>query len=178
MKKISSLLFTLFTLFTGYTYSQQTLPTDLNKLYEITDKQFVDLRHKPAPVIGVSASRGSHGGSIVSGTYIESILKAGGAYPLIIPVMTDGVVLRDIIKQIDGLVMVGGDDVNPSYYNEKAIPEINEIDSIRDVYDLVLLKLVTDRNIPVLGICRGRTAYECGIRRYTLSGYSVTGEKQ
>ncbi len=154
MKKITPLFLILFLLCAGHSYSQQTLITDLNKLNELTDKQFTDLRHKPSPVIGVSASRGSHGGSIVSGTYIESILKAGGT-PVIIPVMTDGKILRDILKNIDGLVMVGGDDVNPSFYKEKAIPKMNEIDSVRDVYDLVLLKLATDRNIPVLGICRG-----------------------
>lgn len=32
---------------------------------------------------------------------------------------------------------------------------MNDIDSIRDIYDLVLLKLATDRNVPVLEICRG-----------------------
>ncbi|NDV77378.1 gamma-glutamyl-gamma-aminobutyrate hydrolase family protein [Dysgonomonas sp. 511] len=126
----------------------------LPRLHEQTDKEFVDLRAKKNPLIGVSATRGSKGGSVISGTYIQAILKAGGT-PIVIPVMTDGVVLRDIVKQLDGLIITGGDDIAPSYYNEKEIPKVNEIDSIRDIYDFVLLKLAADRNIPILGICRG-----------------------
>lgn len=136
---------------------QESIVPDLQKLYEYTDSHFVDRRAKQQPLIGVSASRTSNGGSSVPGTYIEAILKAGGR-PLIIPVMTKGTVLRDIVKDLDGLVMTGGEDFNPLYYKEQAIPDMNDIDSIRDIYDLVLLKLATDRNIPVLGICRGEQA--------------------
>ena len=140
------------------TRCQENYKPDLAKLYQYTDSCFVNLRAKEMPLIGVSASRGQNGGSIVSGTYIQAILKAGGK-PVIIPVMTDGIVLRDIIKDLDGLVMIGGEDFDPLYYKEKAIdPDINDIDSIRDIYDLVLLKLATDRNIPLLGICRGEQA--------------------
>ena len=99
--------------------------TSLSKLHEQTDKEFVNLRAKKNPLIGVSATRGSKGGSVISGTYIQAILKAGGT-PIVIPVMTNGVVLRDIIKQLDGLVITGGDDIAPSYYNEKRIPKLNE----------------------------------------------------
>lgn len=137
---------------------QENYKPDLAKLYQYTDSCFANLRTRELPLIGVSASRGQSGGSIVSGAYIQAILKAGGK-PVIIPVMTDGVVLRNIIKDLDGLVMIGGGDFDPLYYNEKAIgPDINDIDSIRDIYDLILLKLATDRNIPLLGICRGEQA--------------------
>lgn len=137
---------------------QENYKPDLIKLYEYTDSCSVDLRAKELPLIGISANRTQNGGSTVPGTYIQAVLKAGGK-PVIIPVMTDGIVLRDIVKNLDGLVMVGGEDFNPSYYNEKEIgPNINNIDSVRDIYDLVLLKLATDRNIPVLGICRGGQA--------------------
>lgn len=136
---------------------QEAIVPDLQKLYEYTDSHFADPRANQQPLIGVSSSRTSSGGSSVPGTYIEAILKAGGQ-PLIIPVMTNGTVLRDIVKYLDGLVMTGGEDFNPLYYKEQAIPDMNDIDSIRDIYDLVLLKLATDRNVPVLGICRGEQA--------------------
>lgn len=140
------------------TRSQENYKPDLAKLYQYTDSCFVNIRAKELPLIGVSASRGQRGGSIVPGTYIQAILKAGGK-PVIIPAMTDGAVLRDIVKTLDGLVMIGGEDFDPLYYKEKVIdPDINDIDSIRDIYDLVLLKSATDRNIPVLGICRGEQA--------------------
>lgn len=154
MRKLSIITSLVFILFSNYLNAQEKHVPNLAKLHKMVDTEIVNLRNKPAIRIGVSASRGSHGGSIVSGTYIESILKSGGT-PIIIPVMTEGKVLREIVKDLDGLVMIGGDDVDPLYYKENPIPKVNEIDSIRDIYDLVLLKLATDRNIPVLGICRG-----------------------
>jgi len=128
----------------------------LADLYKYTDNS-VDIKSVHSPLIGVSASRSRTGGSSVTGTYIQAILKAGGT-PVIIPVMTEVEILRNAIKNLDGLVMIGGEDFNPLYYKEEAIPDMNNIDSIRDIYDFVLLKLATDRNIPVLGICRGEQA--------------------
>jgi len=132
----------------------QSASTDLSQLNRLADSCFVNLRTPSRPLIGVSVNRTESGGSFVSGAYIQAILKAGGT-PVMIPVITDGEALRDIVKTLDGLVMTGGEDVNPSYYKEDAIPDVNEIDSVRDICDLILLKLATDRNIPTLGICRG-----------------------
>ncbi|GHT77895.1 hypothetical protein FACS189464_0410 [Bacteroidia bacterium] len=105
-------------------------------------------------MIGLSASRSSGENSTVSGRYVQAILQAGGT-PVIIPVVTDGNTLRNIITGLDGLVMTGGGDVAPAYYGENTLGKMVRIDSIRDVYDMTLLKLASDRNIPVLGICRG-----------------------
>lgn len=162
MKKFNSIILIIHLLFlNGFINAQENYISDLSELHQITDSCFVNLRAEQKPRIGISASRGSNGGSIVSGTYIEAVLKAGGK-PVIIPVMTDGITIRDIVKDLDGLVMIGGGDVNPLYYKDVIIPDINDIDSIRDIYDLVLLKLATDRNIPVLGICRGEQMINVG----------------
>ncbi|MDR2954377.1 MAG: membrane dipeptidase [Prevotella sp.] len=150
---ISLLLF--YIIFSYHLSAQEKYTPGLDELYNLTDSAFVDLRVEQSPRIGVSASRGSNGGSIVSGAYIESIVLAGGT-PVIIPVMTDGIRLRELVKDLDALVLIGGDDVNPSYYKEKPIKEgINVIDSVRDIYELILLKMASDRNVPILGICRG-----------------------
>ena len=152
--KIKPIIIAFLFLFSIYINGQETYVPDLLKLYQFTDSCFVDLKTEQKPFIGLSASRTQSGSSVVQSTYIQAVLKAGGI-PIIIPAMTDGIVLRDIVKSLDGLVMTGGEDVNPSYYKEKAMPKMNEIDSLRDFYDLVLLKLAADRNVPVLGICRG-----------------------
>lgn len=154
MNKTVSVIFTLFLLVCGYTYGQERYTPNLSDLYKIVDSSYSDIKVEQSPLIGVSAGRTQVGSSIVQSTYINAIVKAGGR-PVIIPVITDISVLRNIVKDLDGLVLTGGEDVDPLYYGEKAIPEMNEIDSVRDIYDLVLLKLATDRNIPVLGICRG-----------------------
>lgn len=154
MKKIVSIIFSICLSVSGSIYSQKTVTPSLPELYKTIDSEFVDLRSKPSPLIGLSAGRTDKGSSVVQATYINAILKAGGK-PVIIPVITDGVILRGIVKDLDGLVMTGGEDINPPYYKETAIPDMNDIDSLRDIYDLVLLKLATDRNVPILGICRG-----------------------
>lgn len=154
MNKTVSIIFTLFLLVCGYTYGQERYTPNLSDLYKIVDSSYSDIKVEQSPLIGVSAGRTQVGSSIVQSTYLNAIVKAGGR-PVIIPVITDISVLRNIVKDLDGLVLTGGEDVDPLYYGEKAIPDMNEIDSVRDIYDLVLLKLATDRNIPVLGICRG-----------------------
>lgn len=56
---------------------------------------------------------------------------------------------------LDGLIVTGGIDVNPMIYNEN--PESLQGDSSldRDYYEMRLLKYVCQRQIPILGICRG-----------------------
>ena len=134
---------------------------DLAKLHQQIDREFVNLKSEGRPLIGISASHTKTGESRVTIPYIQSVLKAGGK-PVIIPVITDVSVLRDIVKELDGLIMTGGGDFDPKYYKEKKIFNTGTIDSIRDKHDLILLKLVTDRNIPLLGICRGIQAINVG----------------
>ena len=93
------------------------------------------------------------GASRVGATYIQSIVKAGGT-PIIIPAVTDGKVLRNIVSNLDGLVLIGGADVNPLWYEEEPREKLEEVDPVRDLYELKLIKMATDQNIPVLGICR------------------------
>ena len=57
--------------------------------------------------------------------------------------------------ELDGLVLMGGSDVCPGTYGEKALkPEWNG-DAIRDRYEIALLRAFMDRRKPVLGVCRG-----------------------
>ena len=71
------------------------------------------------------------------------------------PAVTDGKVLRNIVSNLDGLVLIGGADVNPLWYEEEPREKLEEVDPVRDLYELKLIKMATDQNIPVLGICRG-----------------------
>lgn len=52
-------------------------------------------------------------------------------------------------------ILIGGADIHPSYYNEEPIEQLGEVDSLRDVYDIALIRLAAQRNVPMLGICRG-----------------------
>ena len=90
----------------------------------------------------------------MSGPYIQAVLKAGGA-PVIIPAITDGAVLRELVAALDGLVLTGGADLNPLWYGEEPVEALQTVDPVRDLYELKLLKLAVDRNMPIVGICRG-----------------------
>lgn len=127
---------------------------NLKQLFELTDSIDVNLRANCSPLIGLSASISNNGYSQVSATYINAIVKAGGT-PVIIPAVTDGQVLRNTLANLDGLVLVGGADVNPMWYGEQPIQQLGGVDPQRDLYELKLVKMASDHNIPILGICRG-----------------------
>ena len=63
---------------------------------------------------------------------------------------------RRMGREAAGLVLAGGDDVDPSLYGEEAIPEAeNVIDAARDAMELALLEGARDEEVPVWGVCRG-----------------------
>jgi microsomal dipeptidase-like Zn-dependent dipeptidase/gamma-glutamyl-gamma-aminobutyrate hydrolase PuuD len=133
-------------------YSEGLPATELDNFKANVDSCDVDLRtHRP--LIGLSASQ-SETSATLNATYINAILKAGGA-PVMIPITTDGIVLREIVANLDGLLMTGGEDVDPQWYNESPRQQLGSVDPERDEYDIKLVKLAADRNIPILGICRG-----------------------
>lgn len=135
-------------------FGQKEIESPLTKLNKTIDFEYSNPRSKTGPTIGVSSMRRADGGSFVPGSYLKAVEDAGGV-PIIIPVTTDGVKLRKILNDIDGLMLVGGDDVNPVYYGEKKLNSTVLIDAVRDTFDLSLVRLASNKNIPILGICRG-----------------------
>lgn len=126
---------------------------NLKNLYEEVDRYVMPTKGLRSPKIGLSANR-KDGLSCIAETYIHSVLMAGGT-PVIIPVMNDLEALSQIVTDLDGLVLSGGGDFNPLYVDEEPIPQLGEGDLIRDEYDLMLLRLAANRQVPILGICRG-----------------------
>lgn len=105
------------------------------------------------PRIGISANR-KDGLSCIAETYVQSVLLAGGA-PVLIPAITDIQMLSSVVDGLDGLLLSGGGDINPLYVGEEPIPELQDADTIRDEYELILLRLAANRQLPIMGICRG-----------------------
>jgi putative glutamine amidotransferase len=85
--------------------------------------------------------------------YVESIITAGGI-PLIIPNLEDNDI-RQILDKVDGLLLSGGDDIDPVYFNEEPIQAMGEITPERDRFEIALTKFALERNCPILAICRG-----------------------
>ena len=106
------------------------------------------------PLIGISGNF-SDGNCCLARGYYLSVLEAGGV-PLIIPPYPHREQLISMLDALDALLLSGGADIDPRYMGEQ--PDENLLHGInapRDEQELMLLRLAVDRQIPVLGICRG-----------------------
>lgn len=109
------------------------------------------------PIIGITTfneSKPRKDYNSVSRNYIRSIQLAGGL-PVLIPVANIEEDLLQYVKQIDGILFTGGEDISPLYYGENPIKELTLTSSERDEYELKLFKKAYDSSLPILGICRG-----------------------
>ena len=105
------------------------------------------------PVIGITGNYGEFTCKLADG-YYRSVQQAGGV-PIIIPPLANTDSIINTLEHIDGLILSGGADYNPLYANEEPIPALGGINSERDLPELLITRLAYNRQIPILGICRG-----------------------
>lgn len=86
--------------------------------------------------------------------YVTAVVEGGGI-PLIIPSNIRVENIPELISKIDGLLLSGGDDVNPLIYGEEPHPNLGDVDPLRDVLEIHLVKTAIEKKKPILGICRG-----------------------
>lgn len=90
--------------------------------------------------------------------YCHAVEDVGGI-PLVLPFMKSPSARRQILRGVDGLVITGGNfDIHPSYYGEKPIKALGEIKQQRTDFELELVSLALQRDLPLLGICGGAQA--------------------
>ncbi len=83
--------------------------------------------------------------------YPHSVALAGG-----LPVeLTRDADVQGILDRIDGLILSGGADVDPSHYNSEPDQNLGPLEIDRDEWELALLSGARERGLPVLAICRG-----------------------
>lgn len=105
------------------------------------------------PIIGITGNYGTKGCELAQG-YYESVLQAGGI-PLVLPPYTDAEALCQTLDRVDGILLSGGGDINPLLLGEEPIPGLHSICPQRDEMELQLVREAYNRQIPMLGICRG-----------------------
>jgi putative glutamine amidotransferase len=96
---------------------------------------------------------------IVPASYFELVAGAG-ARPLLLPPLRHGTLdtmtgAREVIRVLDGLVVIGGGDVDPALYGEATDPTVAGVDSTRDASEVAYLEAALEVDLPVLCICRG-----------------------
>ncbi len=87
--------------------------------------------------------------------YVEAVQRAGGL-GLLLPV--DARVSEDpdeVLELLDGLLLAGGADIDPGSYGQSAHAETVDTVPERDAFELALTRAAIERDLPVLGICRG-----------------------
>jgi putative glutamine amidotransferase len=114
------------------------------------------------PVIGICAAleRARYGAwnepaDLLPRDYVSAVEQAG-AIAILLPVQASLIDDPDeALDRIDGLLLAGGADMDPSSYGAEAHPETVGWLPERDAMELALLRRALERELPVLGICRG-----------------------
>ncbi len=86
--------------------------------------------------------------------YHKHIVAAGGV-PVIIPPVADKDVIINTLECLDAIILTGGADYNPLWAGEEPSAKLHHINAQRDLPELLITRLAYNRNIPMLGICRG-----------------------
>ena len=123
------------------------LESYLNDVYA----QFPEAAYQP--VIGITGNYEDLTCKLGEG-YYKSVVAAGGV-PLIIPPIADKDTIVNTLGHIDGLILSGGGDFNPLWVGEDPSPALGGINKERDLPELLITRLAYNRQIPMLGICRG-----------------------
>jgi len=106
------------------------------------------------PIIGLSTYGIAHSdGFNIPAEYVQAILRAGGI-PLLLP--TAAVDPVDAwLERVQGLVLIGGGDIDPACYGALPHETIYNLDSDRDACEFALARGALERRMPLLAICRG-----------------------
>lgn len=86
--------------------------------------------------------------------YLQS-LEDAGLTPLLLPTTLEPRSAAGALDAVSGLVLSGGEDVDPSRYGAAPHPRLGPIDAHRDAVEIELVRAARTRGIPVLAICRG-----------------------
>jgi putative glutamine amidotransferase len=85
--------------------------------------------------------------------YVRRVEEAGG-FPILFPV-ADPAVVPDVLALSDGLLLVGGDDVDPAAYGANRPDLCEDVDRARDDFEFAVVRAAAEGGVPLLGICRG-----------------------
>jgi putative glutamine amidotransferase len=114
------------------------------------------------PVIGLTTylTRAQMGvwdvrASFLPQVYFQGVTASGGAAVLLPPQPVDANIADRVLDSLDGLLITGGNDVNPAAYGQEPNPNNDKPAPERDDWEFALLRGALERQLPVLGICRG-----------------------
>ena len=142
------------------------------------------------PIIGLTGMRIPDGNETINMTetpytsdqiqihYIEAIEKAGGI-PMGMPVLQKLNIetIKKQIEVVDGILIQGGLDVDPSFYNEERHPKLGATNVQTDEYLIEVIKQAIKTKIPILGICRGHQILNVALGGSLYQDLSIIGKE-
>ena len=117
-------------------------------------------KRNPAPLIGITCEAVSKRKDfadydlLCDHRYAAAIIQAGG-HPVLLPIAHDQLQLVRYLEGINGLVIVGGDDLDPCWYGERAKKRTKIAFSKRSEFEAWLYRAGKKRGLPIFGICYG-----------------------
>jgi putative glutamine amidotransferase len=90
----------------------------------------------------------------VNAAYVRALLQAGGVPLVLSPLMGTTMAAR-ALDGLDGLLLTGGEDIDPAWYGAAPSPYLDPPSRERDLFELALFAVARQRGVPVLGVCRG-----------------------
>ncbi|MCF6521961.1 gamma-glutamyl-gamma-aminobutyrate hydrolase family protein [Streptomyces sp. JJ36] len=91
--------------------------------------------------------------TLLPAAYAQSVQAAGG-HPVLLP-PGDPATAAGVAARLDGVVLAGGEDVDPALYGAERHPRTDPPVPVRDRWESAVLAAALERDLPVLGICRG-----------------------
>jgi putative glutamine amidotransferase len=111
---------------------------------------------KRKPLIGLnsdyrSAKKDSPSLAFIMAGYFDSIIKAGGV-PVVVPPLTEERDAAQLMDLLQGFVLVGGADLDPRLDGFMLHPSVRTMETRREKFDRLLMRLIAHRRLPVFGI--------------------------
>ncbi|MFW5692031.1 MAG: gamma-glutamyl-gamma-aminobutyrate hydrolase family protein [Chloroflexota bacterium] len=118
------------------------------------------------PLIGISSavSYDKHNWKFLRAYALNvSAVEEAGGIPVLVPSGLQPDNLRALYERLDGVLLPGGGDIDPSNYNRPPSPELKMVDHERDGYEIELARWAVADELPVFGICRGHQIFNVAL---------------